>query len=308
MTSVGASEVAVILGVQRRREDGDPYCSEIELWGRLTGLLPRYDGLGGPDAECGRWFEPAVLNRYAIERGLTWGSDFFPGPSLEQEPARVDGIPWHARWDAFNGRDNRSVEAKCPRVLDPERWGEPGTDQVPVDHAVQVACQLAIAFRLWGTELGDLAAFARSPGWGSDQVWAVYTLRRDPQVEAGMASAVRRWLEEHVERGDPPAVDGSASATSALRRMWAPADARVLTAGQDELELYRRLLQVRTARQEVEGRLEELRQRIQLAMQDSTELRDQAGDLLATWRPDITGRRRFLVRRRNETFDMENDR
>lgn len=300
----GASEVAVILGVQRRREDGDPYCSEMELWARLSGLIPRYDSAGGPDAECGRWFEGAVLGRYGSERSLTWGTDYLPGPALDQEPARVEGIPWHCRWDAYNGAVNRPVEAKCPRVLDPERWGSAGSDQVPVDHAVQVACQLAVAHRLWGATTGDLAAFARAPGWGDDRVWAVYHLERDADLERRMVERVSAWLDRHVVEGHPPEPDGSASASDALRRIWAPVDDQVLVAGDAELELYRRLLQVRSARDELEHRLQELRQRLQLSMSGATELRHDEARLV-TWRTDRGGRRRFRVLRRDNVIDEE---
>lgn len=303
MRTPGSSEIAVILGCQRQRADGEPYTSAVELWARLTGLIVRYDSNSGPDAECGKWFEPAVLNRYAAERRLVWGTDFWPGPTLDQPGATAEGVPWHARWDAFNGRDNRAVEAKCPRVLDAERWGPAGSDQVPVEYAVQVAAQLAVAHRLWGTEWGDLAAFARAPGWGDDRVWAVYHLRRDPRVEQDVLDAVHRWLEVHVEHGNPPEPDGSASAADTLRRIWAPADERVLTAGPAELELYRRYLQCRTARDEVAGRMEEARQRLQLVMADATELLGPDGRPIATWRTDKTGRRRFRFIHHDEFFE-----
>lgn len=306
--SIGASEVAVVLGLQRTREDGEPYTSAIELWGRLTGLLPRYDGANSPDAEIGRWVEPAIGLRFAAEHGLVFGRDILPGPTLDQPGLVADGVPWHARPDFLVPARRSTLEAKAPRALHPERWGPAGTDEVPADHAVQVLAQVAIAHRLWGVDVGELAALARAPGWGADRVWATYALPRDPVREARVIDAVRSWVDLHVEQGEPPMPDGSDSAERSLRRMFVPlGEDLVRVATPTDLEHHRRILACREAIAEIQGRLDESRQRLQLALGEATELRrgSERGELLATWRPNKHGVRSLRTRGDNAPITTE---
>lgn len=305
--TMGSSEWAIPLGLQRTRHDGFPFTSELELWARLSGLLPRYADYSDrdtPDAECGRWFEPAVGARYAAQHELRWGTDIRPGPQFPMPGYTHAGISWgHTRPDYLVPKLERLMEAKCPRRLDEERWGEAGTDQVPTDYAVQVLGQLAICWRLSGVELADLAAFARAPGWGADRVWAVYHLRRDPAVERNMLDKLERWYTVHVLEGNPPEPDGSASAGDTLRGIWEGQEDRRLVAEPATLEDCYRLAQVRTAQREIAARRSEIEQRIQAAMGEATVLVSPDGERQVTWREDTNGRRRFRLWRKDVADD-----
>lgn len=290
MLTPGASEVAVILGLARTKQDGEPWVSELELYCRLTGLLQRYDSDGGPDAEVGRWFEHGILARYAHENSLVWGQDIWPGPTLDQPGPTAPGIPWHSRWDAWTRP--ATVEAKAPVRLYPEDWGDT-VAEVPPYYAVQVLAQVAVAHALYGTELGILAAMARAPGWGAPRVWATYTFERSPRRERAMIAAVERWLDRHVRARVPPNPDGSESAGSTLRRMFGPVDDRVYTATPTDLERYHRMLSSRDAADELIGRQREQQQLLQAAMGEATVLEDESGNRLATWRPDKNKHRRW---------------
>lgn len=299
--TLGASEVAVILGVQRSHEDGEPYTSPLELWARLSGLVPRYDAADSPDAELGRWLEPAIGIRYATE--TRWA--VLPGPELGEPGFEAEGIPWHARPDFLVPQPNRTLEVKAPRVLAEERWGPAGTDQVPAEYYVQVVAQVAVAHALWGVESGDLAAMARAPGWGSNRTWAVYTVHRDAELERRIVDQVRRWLDRHVVGCVPPEPDGSASASETLARIWRPASDRARTATPTEVERIYRYVQLGGAIRELKARRAEELQRLQLSMAATTVLQDQAGATLATWRTGRDGRRHFrpAIRLRDEDED-----
>lgn len=295
MTTIGTSELAVILGIPRRKNDGEPYTSAVELWARMAGLLVRYESSSGPDAELGHWFEPAVLNRYASERGLVWGQTILLGTPIDQPGTTAPGIPWHVHFDGYNRRDNCPAEAKCPRTL--ERFGDAGTDQVPPEYAAQLVGQVAIAHRLWGADHADLAAMARAPDWNDRRTWATYTLERDPGVEADVIGAVSAWIERHVETGIPPEPDGSESAAYALRRMYRVRDGAAMDATDTDLEAFRKLLSLRSVREDIAGHLAEVEQQIQIRMAESTELVDpQTGRTLVTWRANAKGTRIFLVK------------
>jgi predicted phage-related endonuclease len=279
--TIGASEAAIPLGLQRRNFRGEPYASEWDLWARLRGLVPRYDdSSGSADTDTGTIIEPLILARYAQERGV----EVQPGPPLDEPGLWHPEIPFLAvRPDGLVPALNRVLEAKAPRELDDDEWGPAGSDEVPVYYTVQVAAQLAVANRLWGTEDADLAVLARAERrrW---RVWQVFELHRDPVAEAGMLARLRDWYERHVVDGEPPGLDGTAAASVVLQRVWSPVD-RVEAANDDDVRRWRELLQVRDAIAELEARKRELEQELQRRMADATVLQGPGGQRLATWRP-----------------------
>lgn len=305
--TIGASEVAVVLGLQRRNDDGEPYTSELELWARLTGGLPRYDSASSsPDAEVGRWMEPAILERLRVELRTV----IVPGPTLDRpgfvDPAGV--VPWHARPDGLAPMVPATIEVKAPLVLDPDRWGPDGGEDMPPEYLVQVLAQVAVAYAIDRVEVGALGAMARAPGWfGCRRTWAGYRYRRDPVRERAVIERVTRWLDEHVIGGMPPQPDGSGSASRALRSMFATTHGEdlVRVATPTDLEHFRRLLGCRTAMDEIRARQEESRQRLQLAMGPATELRTPDGELCATWRPTKVGTRRFVTKDTRTTVEID---
>lgn len=294
MITLGVSELAVTVGLQRTHLDGEPYTSPITLWARLSGYLPRYDDSDSADAEIGRWGEFAIGARYAVEHDFQWGTDICRGPTLDQPGLTHPELPWlHARPDFLVIAKNAPLEAKNPRELDPERWGEAGTGDMPGEHACQVIGQLAVCARLYGSERAELAAMARAPR--DRRVWAVYSMARDEELEKQLLGRAWQWVETYVLGGRCPPEDGTEDANNTLRRMWAPVDDRVLVAEPADLERYRRLLQTRAAVEEIQGRHNELRQGLQLSMRDATVLTDPGGARLCTWRVGRDGRRRFRV-------------
>lgn len=290
--TLGASEVAVVLGLGRQRQSGEPWVSELEVYARLTGLIQRYSDDGGPDAEVGRWVEHAIMARLISERGLTPGRDVWPGPPLSEPGWSAPGIPWHARPDGHTPW--YTVECKAPRALYPEEWGDTEHD-IPPYYAAQVLAQVAVAHALHGIERGVLAAMARAPGWGAPRVWAVYELARSGRRERGMVAAVERWLERHVERGIPPQPDGSESASWTLRRMFSPVVDKVHVATPTDLERWRSWLTSRDLVAELKGRAAEEQQHLQSVMGEATVLQTEDGTPLASWRADKNGTRRWRV-------------
>ena len=132
--TVGSSELAVTLGLQARRADGTPYTSELALWCRLRGLLPRYDtGSTTPAAEAGKIAEPGILLRAGRELGMY----VLPGPTLDEPGWSHPDLPWLAvRPDGQASKPETGgwsalIEAKAPKELGAE-WGNAGSSDVPV--------------------------------------------------------------------------------------------------------------------------------------------------------------------------------
>ena len=289
--TLGASEVAVALGLGRRREDGEPYVSQRMLWSRLTGRIERYDvDPDNVDAEIGKWGEAAVANRFLSEQHTPMA--FGAGPLLGQPPLTHPRWPWlHARPDliAYNqGSPWYPVELKNPRELDDDRWGESGTDQLPDEYLVQVIAQVAVM----GAPFGILAAMARAPR-RNKRVWAVYRYDRNEAQEASVLGLAHEWYQKHVVGGVAPPVDGSQSTTEALNRSWKP---RAVTrfASREVEQICRRLRQVKTAIDQQESHETLLTQQIKDAMGEAEVLRGIDGTL-ATWRANKNGDRVFRL-------------
>ena len=290
--TMGASEVAVALGLQRTKTDGEPYTSALELQARLTGALPRYgdDAEAGVDAIIGRDAEAMVLSRWCRRYP---GLRFRPGPQLGSEPLVNPSWPWlHARPDLVASMawgDGIPVELKAPRELDGERWGEDHTDQFPMEYLVQLAVQVAVM----DAPFGVLFAMARAPRTNS-RIDGEFRYVRDPDLERRILDRAGAWYHRHVVDRVPVEPDGSESAAWTLARTTGLDHVVAFATVEQEAEV-RRLAQVRTAIREQERHRAELEQSIQQMMGAATTLRGVDGRTIATFRPDRTGRRRFRL-------------
>ena len=290
--TIGASEVAVLLGLQRRTDDGEPWTSEFTLWCRLTGQLPRYDDVSSPDAALGKMLEPLIGMEYARREGVS----VFPGPALDQPGLTHPDLPFlHVRPDFYVASCRRVLEVKAPRSFHPERWGEGGTDQIPPEYLVQVLMQLAVLYRMYGWTTADLAALARAPGWGDDRVFEVYRVERDAATEAAILDRVRGWYDEHVVGGKVPMTDGSRS-TSASLRWWGAEPGKARAATEEDEQRLHRLTAIRGTVADLKSDESLLRNQVTAAMGDATELVDHTGRLLATFRPNKNGVRVFRTK------------
>lgn len=290
--TIGASEVAVALGYQRRKGDGEPYISEYELWCRLTGRIARYDGEDSPDAQLGRMCEVAVANEFMRRHQLRPGRDVQLGPQLLDMPNTSPRWPWvHARPDLFLTYGMAPIELKAPRELEEDRWGEDGTDQMPEEYLVQLVVQVAVT----GASRGHLAAMARAPR--NDRVWAEYEWARDEELIESVMARCKEWYDHFVVVDREPPLDGSASSKWALERRWKPKrDDVTVWASVDTEETIRSLHQVKEAAHEREHRAFELQQHVMEAMGEATVLRGgKAGRILATWRVNKDGVRVFRL-------------
>lgn len=298
---IGASEMAVPLGLQQRRRDGTPYTSGLELWARLRGLVPRYDDRSSPAAEAGRIAEPGI----GIRAGQELGWWMAPGPQIPEPGWSCAELPWLAVRPDFVGYvDQRPVglvEAKAPRVLD-EAWGTPGTAEIPVHYAVQGMSQLAVVGRIHPqVSTLYLAAHARDARPG-DRVWGLWRIDRDLELERQMLQRAHDWYRRHVEDGEVPLPDGSESASQTLARIWRPVREEV-EATTDDVRLWRRLCEIRADLDELYAERRELEQKLQLRLGEATELVHQ-GQQLATWRPTAGAERIDIARLRRERPDV----
>lgn len=153
---------------------------------------------------AGTYFERPIIQWYADQEQV---------PITFEQPYTITMSPTSpiigATLDARRTdlEPNPPVDAKNIRWSDSEKWGEPGTDQIPVYYATQLILQMHVT----GAPYADLAVVF------SGQDLCVYRLYRDPALEAEVIGRCEAFWENHVLREIPPAVDGSPAYTKYLQ-------------------------------------------------------------------------------------------
>lgn len=191
---ITSSKVAVILGYS-------PYSSSTILWHQMTGSLPPEDQT--EEMARGHYLEPAVLNWF-----------FDRHPELERRETSTqysDRLSWAAaRPDAVavpvDGGPVRPVEGKTEN--DTEKWGRPGTDEIPVDYIAQCLWTMHVmgAEEIYVPMLGPFLAFAE------------YRVQYNPLKAAQMERKCLAFLNS-LSTSSPPPLSGHSREYEILRKL-----------------------------------------------------------------------------------------
>jgi putative phage-type endonuclease len=180
---VTASDVGALLGVGR----GSPM--EVHL-----------DKLGMREVEqtermkWGLRLQRTILEEYAERTGvpIVFADDYeiivnpeYPWLGATLDARRLEG-------------DRRPIDAKNVGFKTKE-WGEPGSDRIPHQYALQLHVQMLVT----GTEIADLAVL-----FGGN-TFATYTVHKDLEIWGAILKASRDFYENHIATGIPPPVDSS---------------------------------------------------------------------------------------------------
>jgi putative phage-type endonuclease len=265
-SGIGGSDAAAVLGLSRWRSPLDVYLDKTGEAG---------DPEDTPAMYWGRRLERVILEAYVEQTGLA-----VDAPVGVYRLLRSSERPWQL-YSPDAMADDRLVEIKTARTS--EGWGEPGTDEVPDDYAIQVQHGMAVT----GLQRCDVAVLIG----GSD--FRVYTVERDDALIAHLIAAEAAFWAR-VERRDPPPPRTYTEA----QRLWGRSEPpRSPVYATDEVEAaYRELLSVRDQLAELERRKEELQALLCAEMADRGDtLIGASGQPIATW---------TLVKAR-ETFDAK---
>lgn len=185
---VSASMVPQILGVSRW---GGP----VSAWRQATGKEERTPPEG--DAAFGIFMERAVLEWYGsvhavdtLKEGATIVSPEYPWLC-----ASPDGF---AEWATDTPEDpprKRAVEVKCPRYTD--RWGAPGTDEVPTEYYLQ--CQTQGICTGLDVDLPMLAY----------RSLVTYHVPKNEEVRTAIIDTCYDFWDRYIRTDSPPPADGT---------------------------------------------------------------------------------------------------
>lgn len=174
-------------------------------------------GDSGP-MRAGRYLERPILDMYAEQDPEHVIPIVYDPPFTERRSLVHDFIG--AQIDAMRVDENAPVDAKNLRRLDQAKWGVPGSDQIPIYYA----CQLAMQMHVTDAAYADLAVLV------SGQDLLVFRLHRDLQTEADIIARLSDFWRYHVLAHVPPPVDASSSWTEHLARMFTKASEAIIPA------------------------------------------------------------------------------
>jgi len=268
-TGITASNAAAALGWSRRK-------TRYRLWEELLGIVERDDLSDNLAAQLGHNLEPWLGRWFSKDTGLRLRPmQFYDGDRMYGHVIRSRAHPWLLASLDFITEDRTAiVECKTTGLVNAaavreEDWGEPRTDQIPIENVCQIGAQLAATGCVRGYE--PVLIGGRPPDW--------YVIERDEVFLALMIERLAEFWFDHVIAGEPPEI---ADPDDARRRF--PRSVKRVADATDEL------LAARTEYLSLERQMERLAERQKLLktqtmgfMGDADVLRDTRGQNVATW-------------------------
>jgi putative phage-type endonuclease len=198
MAGPGGSEIGAALGMSK-------FSSPLQVYLRLTGQLAEQPVT--EDMDRGTFLEPGMRGWYEKKKGrrvVEVGTVRGPKPFMVVSPdglvlkpsakaADADFAAVIGGSEAVAPHSERGLEIKVPGPYQGVDWGEPGSDEVPAEHWFQAAWGMACV----GLDAWDVAALLQGR-------LEIYTVYRDPEVEAMMVDRVAAFMRDYVEKRVPP--------------------------------------------------------------------------------------------------------
>lgn len=251
---IGASEAAAAC-------NQSPYSSALQLYLEKRGELQvQHDERALNRMDMGKRLEPIILDVYAertdvvLERQLP----LYLHPAANWIGATPDAI-------ASQKDSEWSVDTKATgfRMIDKSgedvnRFGEDGTDQIPVQYLFQAQQQMAVM----GLARCDFPVLVDA------RELRVYTVFRNDDLIREIVSAEEE-LVERIRLGDPPEPNWSHEGTrKVLNALFGdPQVGTVATLSEEEHDLWTSLTLLKSHQKDLEKRIEEATARLTWAMQ-----------------------------------------
>ncbi|WP_190824733.1 YqaJ viral recombinase family nuclease [Saccharopolyspora pogona] len=255
-TGIGSSDASTLVGLNR-------YRSRYELWLDKTGQLPIVLETPSESAEMGTLLEPIVRDRFARIHQLT----ITPAGTW-----RSTRWPWMlANPDGFCS-DGAGYEGKTTSAWLAHEWDD---EQVP-DHAELQAqwCMAVTGFSRWHV--------AVCIGGQRNEYRLV---ERDEELISQLVEISGRFWREHVETGEAPALDGSASVEAFLAAHFPTATDTAVTVD-DGLadDMVRAKAKTAQALKDATADHDEIKNRVRGLIGNNERLDTPSGRTIATWK------------------------
>lgn len=267
---VGSSDIAKLV-IDEEGQPLSPFGGIHTLWRDKLDLELPENKPGGEVIERGTRYEPVTAQWWADDTGHTIKKpDTIIHPKY---PYCVDSCDYIASKD---GKPVACVEIKVIVASSYYKWGEPGTDEVPLEHVVQ--CQ----WHMGHHEL-PICHLVVDTGYGR----ADYLIRRDDELFTCLVLLAENFWQDFVETGVEPPADGSQETGRWLSRHFKDDSGlkKMRPADEDEVDLMRQVAEAASASNLAEAKLKTLENQLKQAIGDCEGLFVDGLPLKATYRP-----------------------
>lgn len=199
--TVNGSEIAAVMGIS-------PYESPFSLWHRKAGSLGEVEQ--DDVMYWGTRLEDVILDEFRFrhpELHVEDGGGLWRHAERGWQGGSPDGRAWtdERAWSVKAAPDEL-VEVKTARFDD--GWGDPGTDEIPVQYRAQVLWYLDV----FGLQVCHVAVLIG----GSD--YREYVVEHD-EVELGPMRAAAEEFLATLERNEQPPIDGHDATYQAVKEL-----------------------------------------------------------------------------------------
>jgi len=249
---IGGSDAGAILGVNKYKTPLDVYLDK-------TGQAPEIED--NDAMYWGRALEDIVAYEYAKRTG--------------KKVRRNNAILVHPEHKFMLANLDREIVGE-PGILEiktaarADDWGEPGSDEVPESYLAQVMHYMAVT----GAQFADIAVLI------AGRKFQTYTIQRDDQLIEHMIEVERDFWENNVYRLVPP----DAKTMADLNNRWRVDSGAALVASVELHQKIKFLQALRDKEKEIQEERKELEFMIKEEMAEMSEILDDQGKRLVTWK------------------------
>ena len=261
-TGIGGSDIGAILGVS-------PFKTSMDVYQAKVNPSPEED-----ETELTYWghaLEPVIIDRFSRDHGIAVvrPEKIARHPKHDWMVANLDGI--------ITGNKPGVLEIKNVNQFAAKKWGEEGTDELPLTYVAQVAWYMSVMNF-------DYAIVAALFG-GND--YREYRVERDTDLENTLIERGSDFWNNHVLKRIPPEPETQGE----LLRMLAKSkdNGNAIVASDDVFDIYNGLIDAKKELRFAEELVKEFENQLKVFMGNCSEL-TYAGQVLATWKSQKSNR------------------
>lgn len=220
------TKVAPILGLGKFR-------TAYDVWAQCVGIVE--DKPPSPAMLRGIALERGILDLYEEQLGVKLGRALgtIVHPNEDWMGASPDGF--------YIDEDGTIVivDAKTSRVRD--AWGNPGSDDVPVDYALQLQWYAAVVGHHFDRPVSRLDVITYFPM--QDEI-ATYSSLPDEDVQQDIIERCRKWWFKHIIAGAAPPLDEGDCAAEVVNKITRTVD-QMIGVDEDDAKMIEDLIKVK---------------------------------------------------------------
>jgi putative phage-type endonuclease len=259
---IGGSDAAAVAGM-------NPWKSKVAVYLEKTGQIQPEEP--GESAYWGNVLEDVVAREFSLRTGLKIQRSH----KLYQHPEHRFMIGNVDRLVRDKHKRLGILEVKTTSAYKAADWED---DRIPDNYAIQLQHYMAVL----GVDYGHFAVLI-----GGNTFIHRY-VERDERVIKYLIDIERHFWNEHVKKGIPPMVDGSAASTELLSYLYPTSRPdSVVQLAPDMEPAVRELREAQEAAKAAEERLETAKNQIKAAAGDAETILFN-GDRVATWKSNET--------------------